>query len=85
MSLRQSNNKYGKKSNIISASSPFRSLDIVQILDVQDHLLGLLLCRLSLLLRQLQVSPDHILQRFDVHLEAKTNHLHFDSKQCEST
>lgn len=51
--------------------SPLWSLDVVQILDVQDHLLGLPLSSLSLLLGQLQVSPDHILQRFDVHLTAK--------------
>lgn len=53
------------------ATSPLWSLDVVQILDVQDHLLGLLLGCLSLLLRQLQVSPHHILQRFDIHLKAK--------------
>lgn len=64
--------------HIISASniwtsSPFRSLDVVQIFDVQDHLLGLLLGCLSLLLCQLQVSPNDILQRFDIHLKAKTS------------
>ena len=59
--------------SLLHPSSPFRSLDVVQILNVQDHLLGLLLGSLSLLLRQLQVSPNHILQRLDVHLKAKTN------------
>lgn len=59
------------KRNLIS--SPFWSLDVVQILNVKDHLLGLLFSRLSLVLSQLQVSPDHILQRFYVHLKPKVN------------
>lgn len=65
-------------SNII-ASSPFRGLNVVQILDVQHHLLGLLLGCLSLLLRQLQVSSNHILQRFDIDLKAMTNMINSDS------
>lgn len=56
-------------------SSPFRSLNVVQVLDVQNHLLGLLLGCLSLILRQLEVSSNHILQRLDIDLKAMTQAL----------
>ena len=49
--------------------SPLRGLNVIQILDVQHHLLRLPLGGLSLLLSKLQVRPNHILKRLDVHLQ----------------
>lgn len=51
------------------AASPFWGLDVVQVLNVKDHLLGLFLGSLRLLFGQFQVCPHHILKGFDVNLE----------------
>ena len=56
---------------MIHPDSPLGGLDVVQVLDVQNHLLGLPLGGLSLLLGELQVRPNHILKRLDVHLQPR--------------
>lgn len=55
---------------VVYALLPFRSLNVVQILDVQNHLLRLFFCCLGLLLCQFKVSPYYIFQRFDIHLKS---------------
>lgn len=51
---------------------PFWSLNIIQILNVQDHLLRLFFGSLCLVFCQFQVSSDNILQGFDVDLKVQT-------------
>lgn len=51
--------------------APLRGLNVIQIFDVQHHLLGLLFGRLGLLLCKFQVGANHIFQRLDIHLRSK--------------
>lgn len=53
--------------------APLWGLNVIQILNVQDHLLRLFFGRLGLLLCEFQVGTNHILQRLDIHLRGKSN------------
>lgn len=52
---------------------PFWSLNVIQILNVQNHLLGLSFGSLCLVFCQLQVGSDNILQWLDVDLKPQTS------------